>query len=125
MAEIIFREESYKIMGACFEVYKQKGCGFTEPIYQECLALEFQLQKIPYISQAVVEMEYKGMKMEQHFRLDFVCFGCVVVELKAVSKLIDEHRAQVLNYLHGNKFRLGLLVNFGHYPKLEYERIVV
>ena len=112
-------------MGACFEVYKQKGCGFTEPIYQECLALEFQLQKIPYISQAVVEMEYKGMKMEQHFRLDFVCFGCVVVELKAVSKLIDEHRAQVLNYLHGNKFRLGLLVNFGHYPKLEYERIVV
>lgn len=65
------------------------------------------------------------MKLEQSFRADFVCFGCIVVELKAVSKLIDAHRAQVLNYLHANKFRLGLLVNFGHYPKLEYERIVV
>jgi GxxExxY protein len=125
MAEVIYREESYKIMGACFEVYKQKGRGFTEPIYQECLALEFQLQGIPFVPQAVVEMDYKGMKLKQYFQVDFVCFDCIVVELKAVSKLIDEHRAQILNYLHANKFKLGLLVNFGHYPKLEYERIVV
>lgn len=125
MTEIIFREESYKIIGACFEVYKQKGCGFTEPIYQECLALEFQLQNIPFIAQPIVEMEYKGMKLEQQFRLDFLCYGCIVVEINAASKLIDEHRAQVLNYLHANKFRLGLLINFGHYPKIEYERIVV
>jgi GxxExxY protein len=125
VTEIIFREESYKIIGACFEVYKQKGCGFTEPIYQECLALEFQLQDIPYVAQPVVEMEYKGVKLEQQFRLDFLCYGSIVVEIKAASKLVDENRAQVLNYLHANKFRLGLLINFGHYPKLEYERIVV
>lgn len=125
MAEIIYREESYKIIGACFEVYKAKGYGFTEPIYQECLALEFALQGIPFASQAVMEMDYKGTKLEQFFKVDFVCFGCIVVELKSASRLTDAHRAQVLNYLHANKFRLGLLINFGHYPRLEYERIVV
>ncbi len=125
MPEIIYREESYKIIGACFEVYKQKGCGFTESIYQECLALEFQLQGIPFASQAVVELDYKGTKLTQHFRIDFLCYGSIIVELKALSRLIDEHRSQVLNYLHANKFRLGLLINFGHHPRIEYERIVL
>lgn len=125
MAEIILREESYKIMGACFEVYKEKGCGFTEPLYHECLAIEFIKQGIPFVSQPIIELEYEGTKLEQHFRPDFVCFDQVILEIKATSKLIDENRAQVLNYLNAMKFRLGLLVNFGHYPKVEYERIVV
>lgn len=125
MAEIIYREESYKIMGACFEVYKEKGCGFTEPVYQECLQIELQRQGIPFVAQPILELEYKGTKLEQYFKPDFVCFGVIVVELKALSNLVDEHRAQVLNYLHALNFRLGLLVNFGHYPKVEYERIVV
>ncbi|HMM80863.1 MAG TPA: GxxExxY protein [Pyrinomonadaceae bacterium] len=125
MAEIIYREESYKIMGACFEVYKEKGCGFTESVYQECLQLEFQRQGIPFVAQPIFELEYKGTKLEQYFKPDLVCFGSIIVELKALSKLIDEHRAQALNYLHATKFRLCLLVNFGHQPKVEYERIVV
>ena len=125
MAEIIYREESYKIMGACFEVYKEKGCGFTEPVYQECLQIEFQRQGIPFLAQPILELEYKGTKLDQFFKPDFVCFGCIVIELKALSMLIDEHRAQVLNYLHALNFRLGLLVNFGHHPKVEYERIVL
>ncbi|HTH50690.1 MAG TPA: GxxExxY protein, partial [Pyrinomonadaceae bacterium] len=110
---------------ACFEVYKSKGCGFTEPIYQECLGLEFQLQGIPFVREACMELEYKGTKLEHSFRVDFVCFSAIVVELKALPKLVDAHRAQVLNYLHANKFRLGLLVNFGHHPRLEHERLVV
>ncbi len=125
MAEIIYREESYKIMGACFEVYKEKGCGFTESVCQECLQIEFRNQGIPFVAQPVIELEYKGTKLEQYFKPDFVCFDSIVVELKALSKLIDEHRAQALNYLHATKFRLCLLVNFGHHPKVEYERIVV
>ena len=125
MAELIYRDESYKIMGACFEVYKEKGCGFTEPVYQECLEIEFGRQGIPFVAQPKLELEYKGTKLEQFFIPDFVCFGSIIVELKALSKLIDEHRAQVLNYLHAMNFRLGLLINFGHYPKVEYERIVV
>ncbi len=125
MAEIIYREESYKIIGVCFEVYKEKGSGFTEPVYQECLGIEFQKQGIPFVSQPNIELEYKGTRLQQYFRPDFVCFGAVILEIKSTSKLIDENRAQVLNYLNAMKFRLGLLVNFGHYPKVEYERIVV
>lgn len=125
MAEIVYREESYKIIGACFEVYKAKGCGFTEPIYQECLEMEFRLQNIPFVSQALMELEYKGTKLQQHFRVDFICYDSIVVEIKALSKLTDVCRSQVLNYLNAHKYRLGLLVNFGHHPRVEYERIVV
>ena len=125
MAEIIYREESYKIIGACFEVYKNKGCGFTEPLYQECLGIEFGLQGIPFTDQPSFELEYKGTKLVQSFRPDFVCFGTIIVELKALPKLTDVCRSQILNYLHATKFRLGLLINFGHHPRLGYERIVL
>jgi len=123
MTDIIYREESYKIIGACFEVYKQKGCGFTEPIYHECLKIEFRLQKIPFVSEPIINLEYKGEILDMYFKPDFVLYDKIVVELKAISTLIDEHRAQTLNYLNATKFDLGLLVNFGHFPKLEYERI--
>ena len=123
MAEILFREESYRIIGACFEVYKQKGIGFTEPVYQECLKIEFMLQEIPFVSQPELELEYKGNPLNQHFKPDFICFGKVIVEIKALTNLVDVHRAQILNYLNATKLDLGLLVNFGHHPKLEYERL--
>jgi GxxExxY protein len=124
MPELIYKDESYKIIGACFEVYKQKGCAFLEPIYQECLAIEFRLQQIPFIEQPKVQVDYKGQLLDQYFNLDFVCFDKIIVELKAVSNLINEHRGQTVNYLHATKFELALLINFGHYPKLEYERFV-
>lgn len=123
MPEIVYKEESYKIIGACFEVYKQKGCGFTEPIYQECLQIELSLQGIPFVAQAALELEYKGRVLEQFFRPDFICYGKIVVEIKALEKLMDAHRAQSLNYLNATNFELALLVNFGHFPKIEYERI--
>jgi GxxExxY protein len=123
MAELIYREESFRIIGACFEVYKDKGCGFHEPIYQECLGIEFGLQEIPAIPKPGLTLEYKGRKLEQQYFPDFVCFGKIIVELKAVECLNDAHRAQVLNYLRATNFQLGLLVNFGHFPRLEYERI--
>ena len=122
MAEIIYKEESYKIIGACFEVYKQKGCGFTEPVYQECLKIEFDLQNIPYVFEPIIQLEYKGHVLDQYFKPDFVCYNKIIVELKAVSKLIDENRAQTINYVNATDFDLGLLANFGHFPKLEHER---
>ena len=123
MAEILYKEESYRIIGACFEVYKQKGAAFTEPIYQECLHLELGLQNIPFVAQPILELEYKGKTLVQTFRPDFVCFGKIIVEIKAAEKLADVHRAQTLNYLSAIRFDLALLINFGHYPKIEYERI--
>ena len=121
---ILFREESYTIMGACFEVYKEKGCGFLEPVYQECLELEFGLQQIAFRAQSPLPLAYKGVALKQRYTPDFICWEKIIVELKAVSELTDEHRAQVHNYLKATCYRLGLLVNFGHYPKLQYERIV-
>jgi GxxExxY protein len=123
-SELIYPEECYKIVGACFEVYKEKGCGFLESVFQECLELEFGFQGLAFEAQKVLRLEYKGVALNQGHIADIVCFGKIIVELKAVSHLADEHRAQVLNYLNATGYRLGLLVNFGHYPKLEWERIV-
>ena len=125
MTEIIYKEESYKIIGACFEVYNEKGCGFLEPVYQECLGIEFEHQKIPFGSQAELELWYRDRKLKQSYKADFVCHGKIIVEIKAVSQLVNEHRAQLLNYLNASGFHLGLLVNFGHHPQLEYERIAL
>jgi len=124
MAELVFKEESYQLMGACFEVYKEKGCGFVEPVYQECLSLELRIQGISFEEQVELALTYKGRPLKQTYKPDFICFGKIVLEIKAVSKLCDEHRAQVHNYLKATGFKLGLLINFGHYPKLEWERIV-
>jgi len=122
--KIVFKEESYKIVGACFEVYKDKGPGFLEAVYQECLEIEFGLQHIPFVAQGELGLSYKGRRLRQTYQPDFVCFGKIILEIKAVSALADEHRAQVHNYLKATGHRLGLLVNFSHYPQLEYERIV-
>ena len=123
MTEIIYKEESYAIIGACFNVYNEKGCGFLEPVYQECLGIEFEYQWIPAIAKRSLALRYRGRILKQTYEADYVCFEKIIVELKAVSALIDEHRAQLLNYLHPTGFELGLLANFGHYPVLEYERI--
>ena len=123
MSDLIYKEESYKIIGACFEVYKEKGYGFTEPVYQECLAIELELQKIPFVAQPKIEMEYKGRKLDHFFQPDFICYNKVIVEIKSLSDLIEANKAQTLNYLNATKYELALLVNFGHFPKLEYKRI--
>lgn len=122
--DIIHKDESYKIIGACFEVYKEKGAGFVETVYQECLTIEFSLQALPFFPLVQLPLEYKGRPLVAKFVPDFICYDLIIVELKAVSALCDEHRAQVHNYLKATGLRLGLLVNFGHYPQLEYERIV-
>ena len=123
MTEIICKEESYAIIGACFEVYNAKGCGFLEPVYHECLAIEFEHQRIPAISKPSLTLSYRGRTLVQTYNPDFICFEKIVLELKTASKLADEHRAQSLNYLNATGFEPGLLVNFGQYPGLEYERI--
>ncbi len=121
--DLIFEDECYAIMGACFAVYKDKGCGFLEPVYDECMEIEFAHLGLPAVSKSKLALEYRGRKLTQGYEPDFVCYSKIVLELKAVNALTDEHRAQVLNYLNATRFQLGLLVNFGHYPLLEWERI--
>lgn len=125
MANILYRLESYEIMGACFEVYKEKGSGFVESVYQECLEIEFADRKIPFRAQVELSLTYKSKPLISKFKPDFISYEKIVVELKAVTALADEHRAQVHNQLRATGMKLGLLVNFSHYPKLEYERIII
>ncbi len=122
--ELIYKEASYAIIGACFEVYKDKGCGFLEPIYHECPEIELEFQRIPFLSKPPQTLQYPGRTLVQTFSLDFICYEKVILEIKAVSALCREHRPQVLNYLNATAYKLGLLVNFGHYPRLEYERLL-
>jgi GxxExxY protein len=121
--ELLFKEEVYRIMGACFEVYKDKGAGFVEAVFQECLELEFKHLGLPAVPKPSLPLFYRGHPLKQTFEPDFVCFGKIILELKAVSKLADEHRAQVMNYLKASGLQLGLLVNMGHFPRVEWERI--
>ena len=122
--EILYKEESYKIVGACFEVYREKGCGFLEPVYQGCMEIELRLQGVPYVPKKPLSLEYKSCPLRSTYEPDFICYEKIVLELKAVTELTDEHRAQVQNYLKATSLKLGLLVNLGHYPKAQVERIV-
>ena len=120
----MYADESYKIMGACFNVYKEMGPGFLEAVYQECLQLEFEKQAIPFESQKELDLYYLGQLLQQKYKPDFVCYEKIILELKSVKELNDDHRAQILNYLKATRFKLGILINFSHHPKLEYERFV-
>jgi GxxExxY protein len=122
-SELIFAEESYAIIGACFNVYNDKGCGCLEGVFQECLEIEFEFQQIPFVAQKEFQLSHRGRRMRQTFKSDFVCYDEIILEIKAVSRMVDEHRAQWLNYLNATGCQLGMLVNFGHFPRLEYERI--
>ena len=121
---ILYEEECYRIQGAIFAVYREIGSGFLEAVYQECLAREFQLASVPFIAQKELRLYYKGELIEQTYRADFVCYGKIILELKAVQEIAPVHKAQVLNYLKMSQLELGLLINFGHYPKATIDRVV-
>lgn len=125
MTKLKFEEESFRIRGAIFEVYREMGCGFLEAVYQECLDKELKKQNIAFVAQRELMLRYKGEPLAQTYKPDFICFDRIIVELKAVRELANEHRAQVHNYLKATGLELGLLVNFGHHPKAEIERIVL
>jgi GxxExxY protein len=120
----IYREEVYGLIGACFEVYNELGCGFLEGPYHESLVLELGYRGIPFVSKPKLPIYYKGVLLSKTYEPDFVPFEKIIMELKAVSGLNDDHRAPVHNYLKASSFKHGLLMNFGKSGDLEYERIV-
>lgn len=123
MSELIYPDECYKVIGACFEVYNEKGSGFLEPVYHDCLEIEFRLQGIPFKHEPSLALSYKGQPVAHRYSPDFTCWDKIVVELKAEERLVDAHVSQILNYLHATGYELGILVNFGHQPGLEWRRI--
>lgn len=121
----LYKEEGYNILGACFEVYKQMGSGFLESVYHECLEIEFALRNIPFSSQASLPIAYKQRTLKQKFIPDFICYDGIIVEIKSVSDLADIHRAQVINYLKATEYKVGYLINFSHYPRIQQERFIL
>ncbi len=122
--DLYFKDETYALRGAIFEVYKEKGSGFLEDVYQESLEFELESQGIPFQAQVSLDLEYKGRPLTKKYKPDLLCYGEIIVELKAVSIITDKHRAQVYNYLKATNKKVGLLVNFKSYPKVFIERIV-
>jgi GxxExxY protein len=122
--DLIYREEVYAIVGACFEVYNEMGSGFLEDVYQEALERELGARNIPFEVKPKLPIYYKGRLLTKKYEPDFVLYSKIIMEIKAVKALTDEHRAQVQNYLKASQFQVGLLVNFGKPGALEYERIV-
>ena len=125
MSKLFCEAETYAIQGAIFEVYRTLGCGFLETVYQKALEVELSQRNIPFVAQAEIQISYKGITLDQSYRADLICYNNVIVELKAVQNLLPEHEAQLQNYLRATKMRVGLLVNFGHYPNVEIKRIVI
>ena len=122
---LLYAREAYEIQGAVFEVSREMGIGFLEAVYQECLAVEFSTQGIPFRAKPSLALRYKARNLRQTYSPDFVCYDSIIVELKAVREIAPEHRAQIINYLRATGLRLGLLVNFGCAPKARIERLVI
>ena len=116
--------QTYAILGACYTVHGTKGCGFLEPVYNECLAIEFEHLGIPYVHEQPFVLTYRERQLKSKYCVDFVCYSEVLLELKAADKLIDKHKSQIINYLKASGLRRGLLLNFGR-PSLEFKRFVL
>lgn len=120
----LYSEETQVIIGACYEVHRTLGAGFLEAVYHEALQYEFEDIGIPYESEKELDVWYKKRKLRKKYIADFICFNKIILELKAVETLTDEHTAQVLNYLNATKMRLGLLINFGS-RKMQIKRVIL
>ncbi len=120
---IIYKEESYKILGACFTVHSELGCGFLENVYQEALAKELAVRKIPFKKEAELDILYKNEYLSKKYYADFICYDKIILEIKACENISDNHIAQVVNYLSATNFKLGIIINFGS-KSLTYKRIV-
>jgi GxxExxY protein len=125
MKEIIFKEEVYAIVGAAMDVYWQLGRGFLEPVYQEALGIEFRRRRIPFEAEQEIFIFYKGEKLKKRYEADFICYGKIIIELKALDALGGREIGQLLNYLKATRFNVGLLINFGNPVKLEWHRYVL
>lgn len=123
MTELIFKEESYKIIGACFEVHKHLGHGFKEIVYKDALELEFKKTKTPFIREKAFDIIYKEEKLKHYFISDFVIYDKIILEIKIGSYIGNPYIKQTINYLKASGLKLGIVVNFGT-PSLEFQRVV-
>jgi GxxExxY protein len=121
----LFQQQGYNLMGAAFEVYNELGHGFFEEVYREGLEMELMNRGLPFVSRTTLPLFYKGRPMAKSYQADLIVVGKIIVELKAVRALVAEHDAQLINYLKATRKRVGYLINFGAFPKLDWKRLVL
>jgi len=121
---MLYKDESYRIIGACMEVHKTLGCGFLEAVYQEALEIEFTNLSIPFQREKQLDIRYKDKLLSKKYQADFICYDKIILELKAIDSISGIHIAQVLNYLKATGYQLGIIVNFGE-QSLRYKRIIL
>lgn len=124
MAELLYREETHRLIGLCMEIHRELGKGHDEVIYKDALVVELSCAAIPFSREKKYEISYKGVILPHHYRADFVVWDKIIFEAKAVEKLTDSRVKQVLNYLAASNLRVGLLVNFGA-DSLEWKRVIL
>jgi len=113
MVEIIYREESYKIVGICMEVHRNLGIGFKEAVYKDALEVEFKALQIPFVREKRYEIEYKGVVLRHRYYADFIIYDSIILEVKSASFIVDNFVAQTINYLRASGIKLGIIANFG------------
>ena len=121
--KIIFKVESYKIIGICMNIHSTLGNGFLEAVYCEVLEKEFIKNNIPYQREVKLDLFFNGEKLDKKYKADFICFDNIILEIKAVSFIHENFTKQTLNYLKATDKKLGLLINFGE-KSLKYKRII-
>jgi GxxExxY protein len=114
--------DGYALIAACFEVYNEMGSGYLEDVYQESLEMELTDKGIAFVAQRKLPIFYKGKPLRKHYEADLLVLDRIIVELKAVKALLPEHEAQLLHYLKSTGRKVGYLVNFGAFPKLDWRR---
>lgn len=124
MAGLVLKEEVFSIVGAAIEVHRELGPGFLEAVYQEAMEMELRERKIPFEAQKPLQIYYKGNPLNKEYMADLICYGRIIVELKAINRLSGNEESQVLNYLQAMGIKVGLLANFGSHGKLEWKRFV-
>ncbi len=124
MTDLLYKEEVYAIVGAAMDVYNDLGPGFLESVYQEAMQLELDVRKISSKASQEIHIKYKGKELKKFYIADFVCYDKIIVEIKAIDKLTLRDEGQLINYLKATGLNVGVLINFGHYPTLDWKRLV-
>ena len=124
MSELLLKDEVFTIVGAAIEVHRELGSGFLEAVYQEALEIELAERRIPFIPLQTLQINYKGKPLKKEYIADVICYGQIIVELKALDRLSGKEESQILNYLKATGMRVGVLINFGSVGKLEWKRFV-
>lgn len=121
--ELLYKEETFKIIGACMTVHREMGSGFLESVYQEALEQEMENQQIHFECQKKIPIYYKGKPLKKYFKADFLCFDHIIVELKSTAFMHQTGESQLINYLKATNFKVGLLINFGE-SSLQWKRFI-